>query len=366
MTIAPAPQAPPFCPNPSCRFHLRDRSLWRFERIGFFERQSPPFRVQRYLCRTCRRSFSDQTFTATYWMRRADLLRPVFLRLQSCSGFRQIAREYEVSPTTIAGISARTGRHCLLFHERTRPRGPLCEPLALDGFEGFEWSQFYPSSYHVAAGKDSHFFYGFTSTELRRKGRMTDAQRAERVRLEARFGRPDPRGTEKDVARLLALVVPRAQALVLHTDEHRAYPRAVRRVRHLRVEHRTISSRAARTPRNPLFAVNLLDLLIRHSGAHHKRETIAFPKRLQSGCERMAGFAVWRNWMKEFSERRKEGTPAMRLGLAERRLTVEDVFTRRLFPSRIRLPEPWTTYYWRRVPTRAMPRWRDHRRVYAV
>ncbi len=367
MTNAPAPQAPPFCPNAACPFHLGDRQTWRFEKIGFFDRQSPPYQVQRYRCLTCRRSFSDQTFEATYWMRRADLLAPVFLRLQSCSGFRQIAREFGVSPTSIAGMSARLGRHALLFHELHRPKGPLEEPLALDGFEGFEWSQFYPSAYHVAAGKDSHFFYGFTTTELRRKGRMTDSQRKLRRTLEKRFGRPDPKGTEKDFARLLAIVAPRAQSLVLHTDEHQAYPRALKRVAHLNVDHRTISSRAARTPQNPLFSVNLLDLLIRHSGSHHKRETIAFPKRLQSGCWRMAGFGVWRNFMKPFSERKKwKGTPAMRLGLAERPLTVEDVLASRLFPSRIRLPEPWTTYYWGRVPTRALPRWREHRRKYAV
>ena len=162
---------------------------------------------------------------------------------------------------------------------------------------------------------------------------------------------------------------PRPQALELYTDEHQAYPRALRRVPHLRIVHETISSRAARTPQNPLFPVNLLDLLIRHSGSQHKRETIAFPKRLQSGCERMALFAVWRNWMKPFSERarkREKETPAMRLGLTERFLSAGDVLARRLFPSQVGLPEPWTTYYWRRVPTRAMPKLREHRRRYAV
>jgi hypothetical protein len=198
---------------------------------------------------------------------------------------------------------------------------------------------------------------------------MTAAQRKTRAKLEARLGRPDPKGTEKDFARLLSIVAPRAQQLVLHTDEHPAYPRALKRLPHLAIEHKTISSRAARTPQNPLFAVNLLDLLIRHSGSHHKRETIAFSKRLQSGCGRMAILAVWRNWMKPFSERDRKAeqeSPAMRLGLTDRLWTVEDVLAQRLFPSRIALPEPWATYYAGRVPTRALPRWRDHRRRYAV
>ena len=303
MTTALAPTAPPFCPNPACPFHLRDRQTWRFEKIGFFERQSPPFLVQRYRCLSCRRSFSDQTFRTTYWMRKPDLLASVLGRLQSCSGFRQIARELHVAPTSVAVAAARLGRHSLLFHERMRPKGRIREALTADGFESFEWSQYSPSNYNVAVGKESHFFYGFTATELRRKGRMTAAQKKMRAKLEAKLGRPDPKGIEKDFAQLLSIVAPRPQELVLHTDEHQAYPRALKRVPHLTIEHRTISSRAARTPQNPLFPVNLADLLIRHCGSHHKRETIAFSKRLQSGCGRMAIFAVWRNLMKPFSER---------------------------------------------------------------
>jgi transposase-like protein len=348
---------------------LRDRQRWRFEKIGFFERQSPPFQVQRYRCLSCGRSFSDQTFRPTYWMRKAGLLAEVLGRLHSCSGFRQIARELHVSPTSVAVAVARLGRHCLLLHEMLRPRGPIREELSADGFESFEWSQYFPSNYHVAAGRDSHFFYGFTATELRRKGSMSDAQRKTRSKLEARLGRPDPKGTEKDFARLLAIVAAKPQRLTLHTDEHQAYPRALKRVPHLAIEHRRISSRAARTPQNPLFPVNLLDLLFRHSGSHHKRETIAFSKRLQSGVGRMAIFAVWRNCMKPFSERDRKAdkeSPAMRLGLTERLWTVEDVLAQRLFPGRIALPEPWATYYWGRVPSRTLPRWRQHRRRYAV
>jgi transposase-like protein len=366
MTNAPAPQAPPFCPNPACRFHRKDRQSWHFKRIGFYERQNPPHVVQRYRCVTCRRNFGDQTFRTTYWMRRPDLLAPVFMRLVACSGFRQIAREFRVSPTTIARASARLGRHGLLFHESHRPKGEVPEPLSLDSFESFEWSQYYPTSYHVAVGRHSHFFHGFTASELRRKGRMTKQQKRRRSELEKSFGRPDPRAIEKDVATLLRIVAPQAQDLVLHTDEHTDYPRAVRRVPHLGVTHHTISSRVARTPSNPLFPVNLLDLLFRHSGANHKRETIAFSKRRQSAFERMGIFLVWRNWMKSFSERKRDGSPAMRLGLIERRLVIEEVLEKRLFPTQVLLPEVWRDYYWRKVRTRTMKRSSEHKRRFAI
>ena len=164
MTHALAPSAPPFCPNPACHFHRNDRHLWRFERDGTYARQTPPLVVQRYRCVTCRRRFGDQTFRVSYWLRRADLLRPVFYRLLGCSGFRQIAREFDVSPQTVARLSARLGRHCLLFHQAHRPKGPIREPLSLDSFESFEYSQYHPTSYHLAAGRESHFAYGFTES----------------------------------------------------------------------------------------------------------------------------------------------------------------------------------------------------------
>jgi hypothetical protein len=111
--------------------------------------------------------------------------------------------------------------------------------------------------------------------------------------------------------------------------------------------------------------VNLADLLIRHSSANHKRETIAFSKRRQSAAERLAILLVWRNTMKSFSERRQDASPAQRLGLLPRRLQVEDVLARRLFPTQIELPPRWAAYYWREIPTRRIPNGARHHRVYS-
>src|SRR5947209_5040190 len=153
MTQAPSLQAPPFCPNAHCHYHRNDRPRWKFKRAGYYTRSIAPQKVQRYRCDACRRFFATQTFRTTYWLHRPELLVPVFWRLNACSGYRQIAREVEASPSTIARMAERLGRHALLFHEELRPKGALTEPLAADGFESFEYSQYYPTSYHVAAGQ---------------------------------------------------------------------------------------------------------------------------------------------------------------------------------------------------------------------
>ncbi len=331
---------------------------------GFFFRQRAPRQVQRYRCSHCGRNFSSQTFSTRYWLRRPDLLSPTFHRLVACSGFRQIAREFEVSHSTIRGLSDRLGRHCLLYHEQLRPPCPA-EPLVLDGFRTFEHSQYWPMDLNLVVGP-SLFVYGFNDAELRRSGTMRPQQRARRTELEEQFGRPDPRATEKQVAALLRRVVPPGGPVVLRSDEHAAYPQALRRLSDRTFVHERTSSKAARTTGNPLFPVNLSDGLLRHSSANHKRETIAFSKRRQSILYRAAIWTVWRNFMKDRSENAKRGTPAQALGLAKRRLRLRDVLGARLFPDRVGVSGWLAACYFGRIPTRAIEHCVPHRAKYAV
>lgn len=365
MSRAAAPLTPPFCPNPACSFHCTPAG-WRYVHDGFFERQSAPTRVQRFRCCHCKRRFSEQTFRTTYWLKRPRLLPQVLRALLSGSCLRQSARALEASPQTILLHANRLGRHCQLFHQRHRPRPPLAEPLALDGFQSFEYSQFHPTWYHVVAGQRSHFFYGFTDSELRRSGAMTASQKRTRAALEQQYGRPCPRSIEQETAAVLEVVCAGSKAVELHSDAHADYPRALRRLPHLTVHHHTISSRAARTARNPLFAINLLDLLIRHSGADHKRETIAFAKRRQMAIWRLWVMLVWRNYMKWVSERARQDTPAMRLGLLRHRVGVKALLKERLFVARVGLPKRWQAYYWGKTVTRLIPNGRRHTLRYAA
>ncbi len=359
-----SPFTPPFCPNPSCD-SLTSSQPWRFIKKGFFERYVRPRRVQRYRCQHCGRNFSSQTFSADYWLRRRDLLEPVFHRLVSCSGFRQIAREAGVSHSTIRRLSDRLGRHCILFHESKRPRVSPTEPLVLDGFRTFEHSQYWPMDINLLVGT-SHFVYGFNEAELRRSGAMRPSQKVKRTLLEKKFGRPDPQATRKQVEELLRRVVPPGGTVDLRSDQHEAYPRAVRRLEDRVFFHESTSSKAARTTSNPLFPVNLADLLLRHSSSNHKRETIAFSKRRQSAMYRMAIWQVWRNYIKASSENRRSVPPAVSLGVTPAALTAGEVLRCRLFPGRISISGWLGRCYRGQILTRAIERCRSHQLKYVM
>ena len=356
---------PPFCPHPRCDFHHRSVG-WRFKKNGFHLRRFDQKKIQRYRCSHCRRTFSSQTFSTTYWLKRPDLLRPVLDGLLACSAYRQVARARGVSPSTIEGQAARLGRHALLFHEQLRPKRTPTEPLVLDGFETFEFSQYWITHLNTLVGADSHYVYATTVAELRRKGRMKPRQKKRRQELEQRYGRPDPKAIEKSVADCLALVVqPGSQEIPLRTDEHQAYPRALRRLPDREFLHEQTSSKKPRTSRNPLFPINLLHGLMRHNGANHKRETIAWSKRNQGMLWRDAVHRVFRNYAKHFSERKKQGSPAMRLGILDRMLGWSEILAQRLFVTRIPLAQPLEDYYWGRVKTRQIENCRAHERQLA-
>src|SRR5262245_58716245 len=366
MSDRAAPAIPPHCPNPGCPFHTEPSTSWHWVRAGFFARRAAPQRIQRFRCGHCGRYFSEQTFRTDYWLKCPRLLAESFHAMTHCTGFRQLARKHGCSPQTILTHVRRIGRHCQLLHERLPLRATLAEPLALDGLRTFEYSQYHPSEFHQLIGRSSHFIYGFAHSELRRSGTMTARQRARRLELERRHGRPDPRSVECEVARLVGIVAAGVRRIEIHSDENPAYPRAFARLPRLEVEHHTISSRAARTPANPLWAVNLADALTRHSCANHKRETIAFSKETGSSIGRMWVLLVWRNYVKWFSERRRGATPAMRAGVCARRLSVKEILGERLFPSRIGLPQAWAEHYWGRISSRQIRNPRRHALKYAA
>jgi hypothetical protein len=249
-----------------------------------------------------------------------------------------------------------------MVHGRT-----IREPLVIDGFETFEFSQFFPFHLNLAAGADSWFLYHFTDSPLRRKGAMTPEQKRRRAELEAQLGRPDPKAVESGILALLRPLLRRsgrrvaaadrgeAVPVVLHSDDHPAYRRALRRLRKephvLDLQHRITSSTERRTRSNPLFPVNLADLLLRHSQANHRRETIAFSKRRQGALERLAIFTLWRNAIKRRRENKPGETAAMAAGILAGPCSWTELLRARRFPRRRLLPGPWRSYYWRRVRT---------------
>jgi transposase-like protein len=355
---------PPFCPDPGCRFHNNLAQSWPFKKAGFYFRQAKPHRIQRYTCLHCHRYFSRQTFSADYWLKRPDLLPKLLTKTVGAMANSQAARDLGCCPATVDRQLSRLGRHCILFHRLEMQHAAPPREIAIDGFESFEFSQYYPFHHHLAVGLPSAFVLGFTDSPLRRKGRMTPSQKRRRRQLEQQFGRPDPKAVEKDVTLLFEDVLRGCQEVIVRSDDHHTYRRVLARLG-CRVDHQVTSSKQRRDKDNPLWEINVLDAGIRHGSANHRRETLAWSKRRQRSAERLAVFLVWRNYVQVRPVKGGESTPAMLRGMREEPVKVLELLSRRLFATKVELAGRWKEYYWSEVVTPVIGINRRHRLKYA-
>ena len=365
--LKPTPEGwqPPHCPNPNCKHHKPIPVGFRFKEDGTYYRTTDNRQIQRYLCLTCKRSFSTQTFSVTYWLKKPHLIKDVFMKTVGGMANRQIARDLKVKPSTVDRILGRMGRHCFLFHMRHLKDAPPPSEIVVDGFVTFETSQYYPFHHHNAVEKETDFFMYFTDSEVRRSGRMKPEQKQRRIELEQLHGLPDKEAVRKDMTHLLKVTLQGQTSATVYSDGHGSYNRAIKETA-CKILHLKTPGKAYRDRHNNLWAINLLDLLIRHCSANHKRETLSWSKRRQSSANRMAIFLVWRNYIKSRREKQPRGpTPAMARGMFDHHLTVEEVFKERIFRDHIELPERWSKYYDGKVVTRALPKNNSHDLSYA-
>ena len=342
---------PPHCPWKDCpEFHHRGRGF-RAKRDGFYRRKCDPLRkVPRFQCATCGRGFSRQSFAATYYMKRPELLEPVAGMLVACAANRQIARHLGCAPSTVTGISVRLGRHAERFHQSAMDQiEEISESLVLDHFETFVRSQQERLGIATVVGHRSWFVYGIRGADYR-----GTARRSRRKRALKRSLAPTVPGTVTDSTRkTLALLLRKTpHGMDLISDDNPTYRAAIRKLEEqlgkpCPIVHRIFANpdrsasgdRALALERDrAMFPVDLLHKLLRHCQSHHRRETIAFGRKSVNVVGRIALFALWRNFIKHVSERRPIPiTPAMRIGLTHSPWTWRDLLAKRQFEGRLPL-----------------------------
>jgi transposase-like protein len=369
---------PPFCPRRNCKYHTRPEGF-RYQKKGSYSTKRRAVNP-RFRCLGCGSSFCLNAYSLNYYRKRPELLRPVAAGLVAGSAHRQLARSLDCAASTVTRISAHLGRHSMLLLLRalTALEGQLEEAVVFDHFETFELTQDLPVGVGTPVGTESWFVYGVDPAPHARTGKRSPVQERRRRR---RAKRPTHGGYVGSTGRVLDRLMPlcpEGRSLRLVSDEHPAYGKAVmehpcsdrieteRHPNPLRGPKGSPRSRAAVARDKAMFPVDLLHGILRHSLAAHKRETIAFGKRLNAIMELMFLAAVWRNFIKGVSERRNDRTtPAMRLGLTDRPWSWRQLLSRRLFPDREGLAGNWLEIYRRDWTTPELPSNTRHRKVFA-
>ena len=255
------------------------------------------------------------------------------------------ARSLDCAKTSVTRQAERLGRHAILSHARCNVQLPaLAEPVVHDHFEAFVRRQDRALGIGTAVGAISRYVYDIDPAPHRGSGRRPDRKPEDGTTV--RVNRAYIESIRRSIRGLIAHL-PGSDQLVLRVDGRIDYRVALR--------DEAIGSRVVLeafpnpvrgpkgTPRSPealrrdlaMFPVDQLHQLLRHTCSDHKRETIAFGRRLESIIGRATLMAVWKNLIKARSERAPDRTtPAMRVGLTDKRWRFERILARRLFPSR--------------------------------
>ena len=346
---------PPFCPNSSCPNYYReqypeDDSRWFHSDGSFLTAREGE--VARYRCCECGKRFSESTFSLDYYAKRKITLRRLRRALVSGSSVRAASRQLFCAPATVTRRIMILARQSIAAHGELSVYHSRREPLAADGFQSFAVSQYHPNHFNLLCGGESQYVYDMTSVSLKRSGRMSEAQRAKRERIEAESA-SDPKALEREFSQIVTTALRlwqrqeqaaeesedsgelEAASRTFITDEHPIYPGAIIAAGGERqLEHRTVSSLLARSRDNPLFSVNYIDRELRKDLAEHHRETVCFARGVSHSVARMWVYLVWHNIEKPYrisprspaTHAEVSGVPAAEIRRQRRRF-----YTRRAF-----------------------------------
>ncbi len=381
-TSAPHLFRPAHCPNPACAAHRAEPATYRhgldFIKDGGYRRKAPPFRIQRFVCKLCGTTFSTQTFSPTYCMKRPEILVSVARMLTNGESDRHARRTLSRNPryatrpnagcsgSTVTRLVPRLAREAMLFvSELESGSTGIDEPLAIDDFVTFAHIQLNQVSLPTVIGRATSYVYHLDQAAHRRGGTMTETQRAaERALLrQHRFPRDARRRAWR---RVITSLIERTEAgatLACVSDGDPVIAEVLASAGP-RVDHTALPN-PARGPKGAprstvalfrdcaMFEVDLFHRWLRNSQAHDRRETIAFAQSVNALLGRRILFAVARNAIQARRERKEAGpTPAMLRGLVDRAMSWDEILERRRFPRRVPALCPgWDACYAEKIAT---------------
>lgn len=345
---------PPYCPNEKCPWHqpVMAESEGVFVKFGTRAIRRYPYVSFRFRCKKCRRVFSHSFFNFSY----RDKLAPTYEQIMDLrnGGWTKIgiAAFLGCSQDTILRRTRKIARQALLLQAKKTENLKITESVAFDGLENFSFSQYDPNNINHLVGRKSLFVYDFNFSPLNRKGRMSQRQVARKNYLDTKFKTYPGNAIQLSAERIFGRLSERATLGVdLHTDNHYAYRRALKKIESKLITHRITPAKLTRNYRNKLFAINHLDLLTRQKVASYKRETIAFSKHSISMVEDFAIFMIDKNFRRSIFIKKHVSdpetntqSPAVRVGIEEKILSFRELFKVRVTKAQVKLSEDWKDY----------------------
>jgi transposase-like protein len=324
---------PPRCPYPECPRHADPRENFCHAH-GSYRARCRPRPIPRFRCRTCRRTFSRQTFRADYHDKKPHLNPRVVEFLNAGVGLRKSARILDITRKNFVHKwrkIARNARRLDLNLKSRAARTDLANPdpsvfeLDFDELETYETRRnTRPLSVPAMIEDRTRLILGAIAAPIRPKGTMTKQRLAAIEAEDARFGPRKDRSPLacRSVFRSAAKLRPGARRVRMKSDEKHSYPGYFEEAfPHCEREHSTTSSKAPRGVGTPLFAINLTEAILRDHMGRVRRDSWLTSKLRTYLNLHLAFYIAWKNWvLPRFN--RDVHAPGVLAGITPRNLTM--------------------------------------------
>jgi len=327
---------PTHCPRRDCPSTTTGHFRWQHR--GTYTRRCDGRPVPRFLCRECRRFFSSQTFRLDYRLKRPRLHLDLYALLVSKVTHRQAARLLGCTRGSVARRLELLGGHARAFHlrqlERVRRRGGLTGTFQLDELETFEHDRrLSPLTVPVLIERGSYFVLSAQAAPLPARGRLSPARREKKALRDRLQGlrRSGSREAVRASLERLAGVHAGEGPVVVETDFKSTYASELERLFGERIVHLRYASSLPRKHGYPLFPINHTLAMLRDGVSRLVRRTWAASKKAACLERHLWIWIAWRNYVRGVTNQAPWTTPAMALGVLERRLEIAELCAWRVF-----------------------------------
>ena len=250
---------------------------------------------RRYQCKNCKCTFSNQTFSNTYYQRRPDLNDPVFKLLVSGNTQQRTAELLKCSPTTVA----RKLKWLALF-KKNMPLSSTEKHIQIDEMESIEHTKLKPLTIPICVS-DTYKILALSVGRIPAKGPLAELSKKKYgVRVNER---------EKVLRELLAKLRDEVQMkpLTITTDSHPLYPKLITEyfpeAKHIAVISRELKEKkrelihhkVTKKVFDPLFALNQRCAKIRSDVRRMTRRSWCTTKDIENLKKHLSLYQIYNN-----------------------------------------------------------------------
>jgi len=296
------------------------------KKIGFFRRKRNHRKIQRYLCKDCKTSFSNQTFSITYQQKRPDLNTQILSYISTGTGIRRTAKETHTSKKTVQRKIKFLAKVCDKFHQEnmskwTRKGKPQ---FVFDEMETIESTRTNTIHIPTVVEKESYFIVGidalYASSRSHYPNKKKDYNELHKEEIS------NKNLYTKKVLGSCRKMKPQGR-IVVYSDEKPGYAKMVKEVFGDLGVHLTFNA-AEEDEKNKLFPVNNTMACLRAENAMLRRATWYVCKDKNMLSNHLKIYTFHHNYVREKGytvgytksgcRKPEEKTPAQHLGICDK------------------------------------------------